>query len=93
MAKGRRGKGSVFRGKKSKTAAGQRQSDLMRNRAGRIVSRKQSAAGKASYAKNIKLQAWLEGCVRARSALGIKGFVALKKGTALYAKAKELCTQ
>ena len=85
-----RRKGSVFRGNKARTKAGQRQSELTRNRSGRVVSWKQSAAGKASFATNTKLQAWLDACARARKELGTKGFVPVKKGSALYAKAKEL---
>ena len=31
---------------------------------------------------------WLAACAKARKALGCKGFVAIKKGSALYNKAK-----
>merc|ERR1712094_129165 len=54
---------------------------------GKIVSKKQSAAGKKAYA-NIK--GWTVAVQKARKALGVKGFVAVKKGTPLYKKAKEL---
>ena len=44
-----------------------------------------NAAGKRAY-KNIS--GWTAAVSKARKALGVKGFVAVKKGTALYAKAK-----
>jgi hypothetical protein len=43
------------------------------------------AVGKLRY-KNIK--AWVDAVVKARKALGLKGFVPIKKGSALYTKAK-----
>ena len=54
---------------------------------GKIVSKKSVAAGKKSYA-NIK--SWVVACQKARKALGVKGFVAIKKGSPFYVKAKEL---
>ena len=48
---------------------------------GKIVSKKMSQRAKASP--------WLAAVKQARSALKIKGFCAIKKGTPLYAKAKE----
>jgi len=51
------------------------------------VSKKASAHGKKAYA-NIK--GWTVAVQKARKALGVKGFVAVKKGTPLYKKAKEL---
>merc|ERR1719353_108138 len=62
-------------------------SDLMKNKNGRIVSKKQSAAGKKAYAH---IKGWTVAVQKARKALGVKGFVAIKKGTPLYKKAKEL---
>ena len=56
--------------------------DLIKNKHGRVVSKKQSAQGK----KNT----WMIAVKKARAALKIKGFVAVKKGTELYKKAKEL---
>ena len=40
VAKGKRAKSSVFRGTKEKTAGGLKKSDLMRNKRGKVVSRK-----------------------------------------------------
>merc|ERR1711981_54626 len=65
----------AFFGKIDKTKTG------VKKKAGRIVSRKKSAAGK----KNT----WIVACNKARAALKIKGFTVIKKGTPLYKKAKE----
>ena len=39
--------------------------------------------------KNSPASKWIAACMKARKALGIKGFCAIKKGTALYKKARE----
>merc|ERR1711881_445760 len=72
----------VFAGKATKTATGLSKGDLMKNKAGKVVSKKRSAMAKRSP--------WLAAVKAARSALKIKGFCAIKKGSALYNKAKEL---
>merc|ERR1719160_1215967 len=87
IAKGKMAKSVVFRGTKAKTMSGLKKSDLIKNKRGKIVTKKQVAAGKKAYA-NIK--GWTVACQKARKALGVKGFVAIKKGSALYKKAKEL---
>jgi len=56
----------------------------MKNKHGIVVSKKQSAASKKNAAK------WLGAVMSARKALGLKGFVPIKKGTPLYTKAKSL---
>merc|ERR1712224_278770 len=48
---------------------------------GKIVSKKKSALGKKSP--------WIQACAKARKALKITGFAVIKKGSPLYAKAKE----
>merc|ERR1719263_2694860 len=90
IAKGKRAKFSVWLGGKEKTASGLKKSDLMKSKTGKLVSKKSHAAGKKAY-KNIKN--WTVACQKARKELGVKGFVAVKKGSALYKKAKELYTQ
>merc|ERR1711971_1122909 len=65
--------------------SGLAKTDLMKSKSGKIVSKKQSPAGKKAYA-NIK--GWTVAVQKARKALGVKGFVAVKKGTPLYKKAK-----
>ena len=71
----------AFFGKIDKTATGLKKSDLVKNKAGRIVSRKKSLQGKTN--------SWIVAVKKARYVLGIKGFVLIKKGTPLYKKAKE----
>merc|ERR1719160_941587 len=87
IAKGRMTKVVVFRGSKAKTSGGLQQTDLVKNSRGKIVSRKQSALAKKRYATGLK--PWITAVQKARKALGAKGFVAIKKGSPLYNKAKE----
>merc|ERR1712178_173144 len=82
VAKGRFARVMVFRGSKEKTVGGITASALTKNKRGRVVSKKQSAKGKKSL--------WIAAVTKARKALGLKGFVAIKKGSDLYKKAKEL---
>merc|ERR1712046_78230 len=84
IAKGRLAKVLVFRGSKEKTVGGMKASDLTKNKTGRVVSKKRSAFAKKSP--------WMAAVKKARTALKIKGFVALKKGTPLYLKAREFFT-
>merc|ERR1719161_1101049 len=58
----------------------------MKSKTGKLVSKKAHAAGKKAYA-NIK--GWTAAVQKARKELGVKGFVAVKKGSTLYKKAKE----
>merc|ERR1712224_494215 len=55
------------------------------NKNGKVVSKKLSARGKKSP--------WIQACTKARKALKITGFAIIKKGTPLYAKAKEFYNQ
>merc|ERR550537_841897 len=86
IAKGARAKASVWNGGKEKTSSGLKKSDLMKSKTGKLVSKKAHAAGKKAF-KNIK--GWTAAFVKARKELGVKGFVAVKKGSALYKKVKE----
>merc|ERR1712159_986440 len=72
----------VFAGKATKTQSGLGKGDLVKNKAGKVVSKKLSAKGKKSP--------WIVACNAARKALNIKGFCAIKKGSPLYIKAKAL---
>merc|ERR1712021_322006 len=89
IGRGRLAKVQVLKGAKSKTVGGLTAKDLVKNKSGRVVSRKRSQIGKKSE--------WMKACQSARKALGIKGFCAVggKKadGKALYAKAKEIYGQ
>ena len=72
----------VFGGKTVKTTAGLVKGDLVKNKRGKIVSKK--AAARAAKSP------WIQAIAAARKALNIKGFMALKKGSPLYNKAKAL---
>merc|ERR1712057_155298 len=87
IAKGKFARSVVFRGSKEKTATGLKKTDLMKSKTGKIVSKKSHAAGKKAYAQ---IKGWTVAVQKARKALGIKGFQAVKKGSPLYKKAKEL---
>eukprot|EP00932_Pfiesteria_piscicida_P002245 SRR837773.12181.p3 GENE.SRR837773.12181~~SRR837773.12181.p3 ORF type:complete len:133 (+),score=76.74 SRR837773.12181:2-400(+) len=93
IAKGKRARSSVFRGTKAKTSSGLTKGELMRNKNGKIVSKKAHAAGRKQWEKN-GLKAWANAVKAARKALGVKGFVPVggksAAGKALYAKAKSL---
>merc|ERR1719500_517494 len=93
VAKGRGAKSRVFRGKKARTVGGLKKSDLVKNKQGKVVSKKGSAAGKRRYQKN-GLARWTKAVQGARKALGIKGFQVVggksTKGQALLKKARSL---
>merc|ERR1719284_2155000 len=75
----------AFFGKIDKTKTGLKRSDLVQNKHGRVVSKKNSLRGKRSP--------WIAAVQKARKELKIKGFSVIKKGTPLYAKAKEFYNQ
>merc|ERR1719267_305903 len=80
-------KSIVFRGGKVNGGTTLKKTDLVKSKSGKIVSRKKSALAKKRYASGIGK--WTAAVVKARKELGVKGFVAIKKGSALYKKAKE----
>merc|ERR1712050_484106 len=72
----------VFRGSRQKVkTTGQSKQDLMKNKRGKIISKKQHAFGKRSY-KNIR--SWTKAFMQARKNLGLTGFVPCKKGSRFY---------
>merc|ERR1711977_231538 len=71
----------AFFGKIGKTKTGLTKSNLIKTKSGKIVSKKKSDLMKKSP--------WIAAVTKARAALKIKGFSAIKKGTPLYNKAKE----
>merc|ERR1712187_473720 len=79
-------KRQVWNGSRQKTKSGLTKDSYMKNKNGKIVSRAQHAHGKKQF-QNIK--GWPAAVSKARKALGITGFCAVKKGTALYQKARE----
>merc|ERR1719221_867713 len=76
----------VMAGKKEKTKAGHTKADLISN-GHKIVSKKKAASGAKLFSN---IATWVAACKQARADLGLTGFVAVKKGTPLYNKAKEL---
>merc|ERR1711941_22775 len=91
IAKGSHARAVVFAGRKEKTATGLTKGQLMKNKDGKIVSKKSSAAGKKAY-KNIS--GWTKAVQQAKKALGKTGFVPVggktAEGKAVYAKAKAI---
>merc|ERR1711959_367540 len=88
VAKGRLAKYLVVKGTKDKTASGLTKDDFVRNKAGKLVSRKKSALGK----KFGRVKGWREAVMKARAVMGMRGFVAMNgrtaQGKALYANTK-----
>merc|ERR1719352_2245646 len=91
IARGRFAKAVVLRGGKEKTVGGLTKDRLMRNKRGKVVSKRANASGKRAF-KNIK--DWVSSVVAARKALQVTGFVAINgkslQGKALYVKSKAL---
>merc|ERR1719158_1225565 len=85
IARGRLAKVLVLRGTKEKTVGGLTAKHLTKNKHGRVVSKKRSLFAKKNP--------WMAAVKAARSALKIKGFCAVKKGSDLYKKAKEIYAQ
>mmetsp|Transcript_94510 Transcript_94510/g.166878 ORF Transcript_94510/g.166878 Transcript_94510/m.166878 type:complete len:126 (+) Transcript_94510:62-439(+) len=91
IAKGKMAKVMVLRGSKEKTRGGLTKDSVMRNKRGKVVSKKASAQGRRNY-RNI--EDWTEALMEAREALHARGFVAVNgktlQGKALYVKAKAI---
>merc|ERR1712070_1130742 len=71
VAKGQMAKAMVLRGSKEKTVGGLTAKDLTKNKYGKIVSKKTP---------------WIQAVAKARKALKLTGFAAIKKGSPLYVK-------
>merc|ERR1712203_1240912 len=91
IARGRFAKALVLRGSKAKTASGLTADMLMKNKRGKIVSKRKSASGALRYAQ---VESWVEAHMKARQALKIEGFVPINgrsvQGKAIYVKAKAI---
>jgi len=85
IAKGKKAKVAVWRGKRVKTTKGLRKDDLVKSKGGKIVSAKKSQQGKESK--------WNKATAKARAIKGYTGFKAIKKGTSFYEKAKEMMSE
>merc|ERR1711903_91231 len=92
IATGSLAKSVVLRGTKEKTVGGLTKADLLKNKRGKIVSKKMAANGKKQFIAN-GLGKWTKAVQKARAILKLKGFVAIKKGSPLYTKAKEIYSQ
>merc|ERR1712113_1003790 len=94
IAKGKRSKSVVFRGSKEKTSGGLTASHLMKNKRGKIVSKKASAAKQKAYVGS-KAAVWIKAVQTARKELNVKGFVGINGKTALgktlHATASMVC--
>merc|ERR1719262_733866 len=64
---------AVFKGKIMKSKGGLKKDALMKTKSGKVVSKKMHLRGKASK--------WIKAVNAARKALGVKGIVAIKKGS------------
>merc|ERR1711920_814408 len=84
-------KALVLRGTKEKTSGGLTKNLLIRNKRGKIVSKRASANGKRRYKQ---IEDWTEAVMDARDLLHIRGFLAINgkslQGRALYMKAQML---
>mmetsp|Transcript_30856 Transcript_30856/g.46550 ORF Transcript_30856/g.46550 Transcript_30856/m.46550 type:complete len:160 (+) Transcript_30856:2-481(+) len=91
IARGRLAKSQVLKGRKVKTVGGLKKEALMKNKRGKVVSKRQNVHGNHAY-KNVR--GWVDSVMSARRSLGLEGFVAINgknaQGKALYVKAKAL---
>merc|ERR1712039_1024997 len=87
----RMAKAIAFRGGNTGGATTLAKSDLVRCKTGKIVSKAKSVLAKKRYAAGIGK--WTKAVQNARKELGVRGFLAIKKGTPLYKKAKEFFNQ
>merc|ERR1712032_750254 len=71
-ARGRLAKALVLRGNKERTSGGLRKDGLMRNKRGKIVSKRASAMGRRRYKQ---IEDWTEAVMEARDLLHVSGFL------------------
>jgi hypothetical protein len=81
----------VWNGTRLSTIGGLKKSDLMKNKHGKVVSKKMHAKGKKLQGKSKK---WMTCVISARRAMGIKGFCCVggksKAGQALLTRARSM---
>jgi len=87
IAKGKRGKALVYKGMFQKTVGGLCKDCLTKSKSGKIVSKRAQAHGTKFYGN---IRKWTEAFMQARIQLGLTGFVAVKLGSPLYVKSKEI---
>ena len=90
-------KKKVFHGTMAKTSGGLTKPDLVKNKKGKVVSKKAAAIGKSNFDNGRKasaFRAWNFAFVRARWVLGITGFCPCggdsKRGKAFLATTRAL---
>jgi hypothetical protein len=74
IARGRLAKSQVYKGKKAHTSGGLKKSSIIKNKNGKYVSKKKSAASKGNK--------WIKSVAAAKKQLGIKGFQVIGGKTA-----------
>merc|ERR1712232_839406 len=87
----RMAKAIAFRGGNTGGATTLKQADLVKSKSGKIVSKGKSMLAKKRYASSVGK--WTKAVQKARKEMGVTGFVATKKGTPLYRKAKEFYSE
>ena len=81
-------KWQVWNGTRERTIGGLTKKDLMKSKSGKIVSKKQALRAKGNMKKN-GLGKWMAAVKQVRKEMGLKGFVAIKKGTPFYKAVKK----
>jgi len=85
VARGKKAKVLVYKGKCEKTRTGLKKEDLVKSKKNKVVCASRSKQGKESK--------WAKATAQARAIKGYVGFKAIKKGTSFYEKAKEILSQ
>ena len=80
-------KRQVWNGTRERTIGGLTKKDLMKSKSGKIVSKKQALRAKGNMKKN-GLGKWMAAVKQVRKEMGLKGFVAIKKGTPYYKRVR-----
>ena len=83
-------KWQVFNGSRERTVGGLTKKDLMVNKAGKVVSKKQAGLAKGRLKKKSGLGKWIAAVKQVRKEMGLQGFVAIKKGTPYYAAVRKI---
>lgn len=94
IARGKKARLAVWRGKAKKTGGGLTKSDLKKNKSGKIVAVKHSACTKKKHQWKGAANPWSQAVQKARNSLGVQGFLAVggksAAGKQLLAKVRSL---
>merc|ERR1719251_839314 len=80
VASGKLAKAMVLKGSKEKTVGGLTKSSIIKNKAGKAVSKKMSTRAKTAF-KGSALEKWIKACQAARKAMNITGFAVVGGST------------